>query len=151
MKLFRTDEQGSVVAYSNGTEITWNCSPTETWKSGESTESSETTKTIKDTASTSSTANQDKQSATEEVSKPAVEPVVEQASTPEKSGENSSGDRAGVTVPEHEEKGKNLVWVPINGGTKYHSKSGCSNMKDPMQVTLDTAIANGYTACKKCH
>lgn len=69
---------------------------------------------------------------------------------PEDGGGNSGGGSS-VTVPEHEETGENLVWVPTNGGKKYHSKSGCSNMKDPMQVTLDTAIANGYTACKRCH
>ena len=35
VKIFRTDEQGSVVAYSNGTEITWNSEPSDTWKAGE--------------------------------------------------------------------------------------------------------------------
>lgn len=33
--VFRTDEQGSIIATSNGTEIVWNCSPSETWLSGE--------------------------------------------------------------------------------------------------------------------
>lgn len=37
VKVFRTDEQGSIVALSNGSEITWNCAPSETWKSGERT------------------------------------------------------------------------------------------------------------------
>lgn len=40
MKLFRTDEQGSITATADGTEITWNCAPTESWKAGESIESS---------------------------------------------------------------------------------------------------------------
>lgn len=35
MKLFRTDEQGSVIATSNGTGITWNCAPSDSWKAGE--------------------------------------------------------------------------------------------------------------------
>lgn len=35
VKVFRTDEQGSVVAVSNGSEITWNCSPSESWIAGE--------------------------------------------------------------------------------------------------------------------
>ena len=39
VQIFRTDEQGSVVAYSNGTEITWNCAPSDTWKAGEPKES----------------------------------------------------------------------------------------------------------------
>ena len=43
------------------------------------------------------------------------------------------------------------VWIPTNGGTKYHSNSSCSNMKNPQQVTLSQALAAGYTACKKCY
>lgn len=35
VKVFRTDEQGSIVACSDGNEITWNCSPSESWKAGE--------------------------------------------------------------------------------------------------------------------
>ena len=38
VKVFRTDEQGSIVALSDGKEITWNCAPSETWKAGEVTE-----------------------------------------------------------------------------------------------------------------
>ncbi len=34
-KVYRTDEQGTIVAVSDGTEITWNCSPSESWKAGE--------------------------------------------------------------------------------------------------------------------
>jgi len=40
VKVFRTDEQGSVVATSDGTEITWNCAPSESWKAGERTQNS---------------------------------------------------------------------------------------------------------------
>ena len=37
IKVFRTDEQGSIVAYSDGAHITWNCSPSESWQAGEPT------------------------------------------------------------------------------------------------------------------
>lgn len=40
VKLFRTDEQGTIVAEADGKEIKWNCSPTESWKAGEATASS---------------------------------------------------------------------------------------------------------------
>lgn len=43
------------------------------------------------------------------------------------------------------------VWIPTNGGTKYHSRSSCSGMKDPIQVDLADAEAQGFTPCKKCH
>lgn len=34
VQVFRTDEQGSIIAYSDGQNITWNCSPSESWLSG---------------------------------------------------------------------------------------------------------------------
>lgn len=62
--------------------------------------------------------------------------------------EGSSG--GSVTVPAPETEG-DLVWIPTHGGTKYHCRSGCSNMIDPIQVSRETAIANGFTACKRCY
>lgn len=57
-----------------------------------------------------------------------------------------------VTVPSvSEDDIKNPVWVPVNGGTKYHRKSGCSNMKNAKKVSMETAKANGYTPCKRCY
>lgn len=35
VKVFRTDEQGTIVAVSNGSEIVWNASPSESWQAGE--------------------------------------------------------------------------------------------------------------------
>ena len=45
---------------------------------------------------------------------------------------------------------ESLVWIPKTG-TKYHSKSTCSNMKNPSQVTEQTAKNRGYTPCSKCY
>lgn len=56
-----------------------------------------------------------------------------------------------VVVPTVPETNGELVWVPTNGGKKYHSRSNCSNMKDPIQVTKETAESNGFTPCAKCH
>ena len=36
-QVFRTDEQENIIAYSNGSEITWSCSPSDTWQTGETT------------------------------------------------------------------------------------------------------------------
>lgn len=66
-------------------------------------------------------------------------------------GSGYQSDYSAVTVPVAAETGENLVWVPVNGGTKYHSRSGCSNMINPIQVSIYTAKGNGYTACKRCH
>ena len=35
--LFRTDEQGTIIASSDGEKITWNCAPSDTWQVGERT------------------------------------------------------------------------------------------------------------------
>lgn len=35
VKLFRTDEQGSIVVESDGQMLVWNCTPTDTWQAGE--------------------------------------------------------------------------------------------------------------------
>lgn len=37
VKVYRTDEQGSLTAISDGSVITWNAAPSETWKAGEPT------------------------------------------------------------------------------------------------------------------
>lgn len=87
------------------------------------------------------------------VEQPVVEEppvVVEQPSTND-TPSSSGGGGSSVIVPGYEDSVGNLVWVPTNGGTKYHSKSSCSNMDDPMQVTVEHAEANGYTPCKRCH
>ncbi|MBQ9859752.1 MAG: hypothetical protein IJO76_03625 [Clostridia bacterium] len=44
----------------------------------------------------------------------------------------------------------NLVWIPTKGGKKYHSHAGCSNMKEPRQVTEDEAEELGFTPCGRC-
>mgnify|MGYP004673273225 CR=1 FL=1 len=43
-----------------------------------------------------------------------------------------------------------MVWVSSDGD-KYHRDSGCSGMKDAYQVTADSAVSMGRTACKKCY
>lgn len=48
-------------------------------------------------------------------------------------------------------KTEEMVWIPTHGGKKYHSKSTCSNMKDPEKITLSNAKKQGFTACKKCY
>lgn len=44
----------------------------------------------------------------------------------------------------------NIVWLSKTG-TKYHRDSTCGNMKDPIESTLEDAIAQGKTPCSKCY
>ncbi len=47
-------------------------------------------------------------------------------------------------------KTETMVWIP-QSGSKYHSRSGCSNMKNPSQVTLSKAQNLGFSPCSKCY
>lgn len=95
---------------------------------------------------------------TEEIAEPAAPEEIPAEAPPaaEAAGESASDhaghsqSSAGVSVPAPEQ-GENLVWIPTNGGTKYHTSAKCCNMKNPIQVTLETALANGFTPCKRCH
>ena len=42
------------------------------------------------------------------------------------------------------------VWIPRTG-SKYHSRSSCSNMRSPSKVKKSEAISRGYTPCSKCY
>ena len=58
---------------------------------------------------------------------------------------------AAAAKREAEERAKEQkVWVSGSGGC-YHSKSSCSNMRDPWQVTLSKAKEMGRRPCKKCY
>lgn len=43
------------------------------------------------------------------------------------------------------------VWIPTNGGKKYHKSASCSNMKNPEEVTKSEAEARGFDPCKRCY
>lgn len=43
------------------------------------------------------------------------------------------------------------VWIPTDGGKKYHAYSGCSNMENPIYVTIEDAISRGFGSCGKCY
>lgn len=59
--------------------------------------------------------------------------------------------KCGKKDPSYDENNSSMVWIPTNGGKKYHTRSSCSNMKNPKKVTLSKAKQLGFTACKKCY
>lgn len=77
----------------------------------------------------------------------AEQPVVQKTKTSTQSAEQTTPQEA----PAADTGSANLVWIPTKGGKKYHSHSSCSGMKEPQQVTEETAIARGFSACKKCY
>lgn len=44
-----------------------------------------------------------------------------------------------------------MVWIPMHGGERYHSKATCSNMLAPRLIPLACALEMDFTPCKRCH
>ena len=67
-------------------------------------------------------------------------------------GDNSQGgDPTPIPTPTPDnDSNSKMVWIP-QSGSKYHSNSDCSNMKNPTKVTIEEAIKQGYEPCKRCH
>ena len=139
MKLFRTDEQGSVIATSDGAEITWNCAPSDSWQAGESTQSSSATVNSskeKTQAQNSSNVQVEQQAAPEPEAKPEPEPEPQVQPEPQP----QTDPNAGI-----------LVWKSATG-KKYHSINDCGNMNPnkATQMTKAEAEALGLGQCSKC-
>lgn len=138
IQVFRTDEQGSVIAESDGTGITWNCAPSETWQTGERTKNAQNA--VTDQAY-------------------AQEPEMQQ-STDENGAATQQSDA--VTLPAQEQKpvvadetpqAGNYIGNRNNG--KLH-KASCSYLPDPQNqvpfTTREEAVAAGYDdPCKRCN
>ena len=59
-------------------------------------------------------------------------------------------DPPATEAPAETEPEAEMVWI-AGSGKKYHSHSGCSNMKNPSQVTKEYAESIGREPCKKCY
>jgi DNA-entry nuclease len=82
--------------------------------------------------------------ATGESSGPQVQETTKPSTTKETTTRKPS-----TTKVSSDEGSSYYVWIP-NSGKKYHSHSGCSNMKNPSKVTESEAINMGYGRCSKC-
>lgn len=135
IQVFRTDEQGSVIAESDGTGITWNCAPSESWQAGERTKNAQTGAEIQPANETDAAAAQDM-------------PI--------------AGQSDAVTLPAQEQKpvvadetpqAGNYIGNRNNG--KLH-KASCSYLPDPQNqmpfTTREEAVEAGYDdPCKRCN
>ncbi len=135
VQVFRTDEQGSIVAISNGSTITWNCAPSETWQAGEPTGSSvqnkESTIAVvpnSESASSSTPANNEiTETPTVEATPEAIAPV-------------------GITT----------TYICNTNTQKFHYPN-CSSVdqmkeknKKEVNCSRDELISQGYVPCKRC-
>lgn len=126
INVYRTDESGTIVATSDGNNITFNAGPSTSSKSSSSS-SSDSNKGSSDIKENSSDSKKsDSNSAV--------------------SANNSSGTDAGGQTG----NSGDAVWVSKNGGKVYHKDKSCSGMKNPVQKTLEQAESEGLKPCPKC-
>lgn len=53
---------------------------------------------------------------------------------------------------QQQQQNETTVYIAGSGdGTKYHSNPNCSNMKNPVAISISEAQSRGYGACKKCY
>lgn len=140
VKVYRTDEAGTVIAYSDGKKLTFNVPASETWKAGEPTDSA--AKSQSGEAGKGSEAEP-----REEVSVPETKP--EQAPEPDSAQAVQEAEPAPAVQDATE-----LSYV-LNTKTKKFHKPSCSylptaNRKDTSE-SRDSVIAQGYEPCKKCN
>lgn len=139
ISVFRTDEQGTIVATSDGNDITWNCSPSESWKAGEPTGSSDTSQNA--ASSGTGTSNNNSSSSVADNSS---------GDSTASSGSSDAGIAADTSGSTNSDSSSVMVHI-TDTGSKYHS-AGCSYLKkSDHEVTLSEAKSMGLTPCSRCN
>lgn len=89
---------------------------------------------------------------TSETSSTTIEEVVSNEETTVYEVENTEAPKPEtlpVEITEETPQG-NIVYVTRTGEC-YHSNPNCGNISNPMEITLDDAINQGYRPCSKCY
>ena len=152
IKTFRTDNQGTIVAYSDGSDITWNASPDTTWTPGEPKGSSSSW-------STASKKGSVKDSADKTTSKTSSKKTTAKSTTAKSTTDKASSKTSSKKTTESTAKNtsKNKVSYVINEDTGKFHLSTCrfvKQMNEENKVisskSRDILIKEGYEACKVC-
>ena len=143
ISVFRTDEQGTIVATSDGNNITWNCSPSESWKAGEPTGGNDTSKDTTKNAAFSGVGDSNKDRSSSVANDSA-------ADNPTSTGSSDAGIAADTAGSSTGDSSSVMVHI-TDTGSKYHS-AGCSYLKkSDHEVTLSEAKSMGLTPCSRCN
>lgn len=157
IKTFRTDNQGTIVAYSDGSNITWNASPDTTWTPGEPKGSSSSWSTTSKKGTT-------KNNAGKTTSKTDSKTTAPKKNTTKTTTNKNATDKAAAktslkktTESTAKSTSKNKVSYVINEDTGKFHLSSCrfvKQMNEENKVisskSKDTLIKEGYEACKVC-
>lgn len=139
VNVYRTDEDGTIIATSDGNNITFNVPASESWKAGEPTGSNTGSQTNTETESNSQVQSQD--SSIKQNQEVVIEPEMKESETP--------------VVPETPVSG--ITYVLNNNTKKFHNPS-CSSVdtikpknREDTTKSRDEIINSGYVPCKRCN
>lgn len=131
IQVYRTDEQGTIVAVSDGKEITWNTSPSDTWQAGEPKGSSLEGTGSNETKVQETVISTEKQETVKEEQQVAEEPVSTQS--------------------------QGFSYILNINTMKIHYPS-CSSVgqmnesnKKETSETIEQLTSQGYVPCKRCN
>lgn len=146
IQVYRTDKQGTIVAVSDGTTLTWDQEPCNDYSPGDKEDKGTQTQTSKSKGSSSSgskaTANENSSSGNKEVSAASAGASVQAEATPQVTA--APQDTSSTSNEE-------MVWITATG-SKYHNKNNCGTT-DPSkasEISRAEAESRGYEPCKKC-
>ena len=146
IQVYRTDKQGTIVAVSDGTTITWNQEPCNDYSPGDKEDKGTQAQTSKSKGSSSSgskaTANENSSSGNKEVSAASAGASSQVEATPQVTA--APQDTSSISNEE-------MVWITATG-SKYHNKNNCGTT-DPSkasEISRAEAESRGYEPCKKC-
>ncbi|CDI49276.1 metallo beta-lactamase superfamily hydrolase [Clostridium tetani 12124569] len=129
--MYRTDENGTIVATSNGKEIKFNCDPG-TYNAGENKKKENSVQAIKSSKSTNSSNNT----------------KINSSNNNTKSSSSNNTSKS-VTNSALSQSNEQTIYVTNTEG-KYH-RGGCQYLrKSQIPMNESDAINQGYAPCNKC-
>lgn len=169
VEVYRTDEEGTIVATSDGKKIEFNVPASETWKAGEPSGSAKASSLNKKTQNQEiqlqATQNQGTQPQTSQSQASQTQGNAEQEKQPQSAQNQETQPQENQnqeTLPAAKDAAQNanssdnteLTYV-LNIKTKKFHKPSCSylptaNRKDSSE-SRDSIVAQGYEPCKKCN
>lgn len=141
VKVYRTDEAGTIVATSDGKKITFNVPESDTWQSGEQTQSSSSPKTVQ---------SQEQPKQTDNSAAIAQE------------NSKTTNDSSAMMQDELKEAGSDQtptgITYVLNKNTKKFHIPSCSSVdtikpknREDTTMSRDEVIGAGYVPCKRCN
>lgn len=128
IQVYRTDENETIIATSNGKEIKFNCDPG-TYNKGVIKTKNNNEKVSKPSSNTRDS-NNVKVNSNKNIKKPASKPVPK-------------------VIPVPQQESGQTVYI-TNSGSKYHT-AGCRYLKKSrIPINKSNAINQGYTSCSRC-